>query len=244
VHRFFVPDFSGADRVDLPADEAEHAIRVLRLGVGDAVAVFDGKGRECDARIERVEPKRVEVRVGAPRTPAPEARVDITLAQALLKGDKMDRVLRDAVMLGVSAIQPLLSRRTEVPRMALGSGRRRDRWRRTILSSVKQCGRAVVPAVFETLELSTVVKSASTQPHLMFVEPTPGASVAGLADLEGRRPSRAMILIGPEGGWDRREIDEASGAGVTLVTLGGSVLRADAAAAAAIVVLRYIWRDL
>ena len=69
----------------------------------------------------------------------------MTLAQALLKSDKMDRVIRDAVMLGVAAVQPFVSRRTDVPMKALEKGGRQDRWDRTVISSAKQCGRAVVP---------------------------------------------------------------------------------------------------
>ena len=76
----------------------------------------------------------------------------MTLAQALLKSDKMDRVIRDAVMLGVAAVQPFVSRRTDVPMKAVASGGRQDRWERTVIASVKQCGRAVVPPVYETQE--------------------------------------------------------------------------------------------
>ena len=105
--------------VDLPEDEAQHLSRVLRLKAGEAIAVFDGQGREALARVASVTSRRVSVRVVEPRAAAPEPRVAVTLAQALLKSDKMDRVIRDAVMLGVAAVQPFVSRRTDVPMKAV-----------------------------------------------------------------------------------------------------------------------------
>lgn len=246
MHRFYVPELSHDGVSQLPDDEAQHLARVLRLNAGDTVAVFDGKGREALACVESVASRRVTVKILEPRTPAPEAAVAVTLAQALLKSDKMDRVIRDAVMLGVSAIQPFVSRRTDVPRAALRTGVRQDRWDRTVVASVKQCGRAVVPPVLDTQDFAAVLASTSGRVRVMLVEPGSGGdvAVADVASLEGRRPSEAMVWVGPEGGWDPGEVRDAARAGVTLVSLGGRVLRADAAAAAAIAVLRYIWRDL
>lgn len=229
--------------MQLPDDEAQHLARVLRLKPGDSVAVFDGKGVEAMARVETVSARRVTVRVTQPGAAAPEPAVAITLAQALLKRDKMDRVVRDAVMLGVAAIQPIVSKRTDVPRAALRSGVRQDRWERTVISSVKQCGRAVVPPVLETMEFDRLIRSGGSRVKLMFVEPGAGR-VDDLTALEGKRPSEVMILIGPEGGWDPQEVEAAAAAGVKLVTFGKRTLRADAAAAAAIAVLQYVWKDL
>ena len=229
---------------DLPEPESQHLSRVLRLKPGDLIAVFDGRGHEATARIESVASTRVHVRVVEPRAAAREPRVAVTLAQALLKSDKMDRVIRDAVMLGVAAIRPFVSRRTDVPMKAFEKGGRQERWDRTVISSVKQCGRAVVPPVYETKDFATLLQSTSEQMRLMFVEPGAGVDVADLTSLEGRPPSEAMVVVGPEGGWDPGEITEAAAAGVTLLSFGARVLRADAAAAAVISVLRYIWRDL
>jgi 16S rRNA (uracil1498-N3)-methyltransferase len=244
VHRFYAPGFPAAAVFELPADEAQHLTRVLRLRAGDDVAVFDGAGREALARVVSVTSRRVSVQVVEPRIAAPEPRVAITLAQALLKNDKMDRVVRDAVMLGVTAVQPFVSRRTDVPMNAVKKGGRQDRWDRTVIASVKQCGRAVVPPVHATKEFGDLLRSNDGGNWLMFVEPGGAANVLDAASLEGQRPSEATVLIGPEGGWDPREISDAEEAGVTLLSFGARVLRADAAAAAVISVLRYIWRDL
>ena len=102
VHRFFAPALDpGDETVTLPRDEAEHLMRVLRLGVGDTIAVFDGRGHEFLARVVRRDPWRRARAVGGAEERADEPAVALTLVQAVLKGDKMDDVVRDAVMLGV-----------------------------------------------------------------------------------------------------------------------------------------------
>ena len=240
-----MPDLPPSGVACLPEGEARHLSRVLRLRPGDVVAVFDGKGREMDARVESIGGRKVAVQLLDARQPAAEPAVSVTFAQALLKSDKMDRVIADAVMLGATAIQPLVTRRTDVPAAAVRSGIRQERWGRSVIASVKQCGRAVVPPVLATQSFFDVV-SSSTLPRFMFVEPA-AASIGPVTDvtrLESQRPREAMVMIGPEGGWDPDELRAAIAGGATLVTLGSRVLRADAAGAAALAVLRYLWGDL
>ena len=110
---------SGDETVLLPKDEAEHLVRVLRLGPGDTVAVFDGRGLEFLAKVVTADRRDVRVQVLSRVEPAAEAAVPLTLVQAVLKGDKMDDIVRDAVMLGVAAIQPIVTTRTEVTVAAL-----------------------------------------------------------------------------------------------------------------------------
>src|SRR5438034_5771104 len=141
MHRFYAPGFVLQQDVALPEDEAHHLAKVRRLKAGDLVAVFDGAGHEAMACVQKIAGRRVTVKAVETRVTAQEPGIAITLAQALLKSDKMDGVIRDAVMLGVAAIQPLTTARTEVPRAIVDS--RHDRWHRTVIASVKQCGRAV-----------------------------------------------------------------------------------------------------
>ena len=155
--RFYAPGATSAgDLATLPADEAQHLTRVLRLKAGDSIRVFNGRGGEFNATVESVVKQVVRVSVGAAGKPAPETRVAITLAQAVLKGDKMDDVVRDAVMMGVAAIQPIVTVRSEVSLAALERGRRRDRWQRIAISSAKQCGRAVVPTMLDPRPLESL----------------------------------------------------------------------------------------
>src|SRR5262245_57430892 len=246
MHRFFAPALDPGDEfVTLPRDEAEHLTRVLRVGVGDTVAVFDGRGREFLAKVAAAMRRDVRVQLVSRVEPAAEAAVPITLVQAVLKGDKMDEVVRDAVMLGVAAVQPIVTKRTETTVASLLRSARVDRWRRIAIASVKQSRRAVVPPIQMPLTLGSALDEPAASLRLMLVEPGAAAGVERLSVLQTLPPPRdASVLIGPEGGWTEEECATARHLGVRLVTLGHRTLRADAVAVAAISVLQFLWGDL
>jgi 16S rRNA (uracil1498-N3)-methyltransferase len=244
VPRLYVPFLSSGTRIlNLPPDEATHLARVLRLKAGAAVQVFDGRGFECEARVSAVARHDVTIEVGRPIAPAPECRVRVTLAQAVLKGDKIDDVIRDAVMMGVAAVQPLLTARTDVPAAAFARGGRLERWRRIAISSAKQCGRAVVPEICEPLLLAACLEADRSELRVMLVEPSAAALEPAATPLP-RRVASAAVLIGPEGGWAADEVSAAVTAGCRTVTLGGRTLRADATPLVALSVLQYVWGDI
>jgi 16S rRNA (uracil1498-N3)-methyltransferase len=241
--RFYAPDAARGKVIALPDDEAQHLRRVLRLTAGSPVIVFDGRGREFDAIVEKTGKSGALVAVGAPRpVTAREPRVVVTLAQAVLKGDKMDAVVRDAVMMGAAAIQPIVTSRTEVTLAALERGRRRDRWQRVAVSSSKQCGRAVVPEVLEPMAFETLVAPGPIGSAFMFVEPAAATKVMPLASVGADPPDEAAVFVGPEGGWTPEEVDSA--ARVThLVTMGSRTFRADAMALVALSALFTVWKE-
>jgi 16S rRNA (uracil1498-N3)-methyltransferase len=172
--------------------------------------------------------------------------VAVTLVQAVLKGDKMDDVVRDAVMLGATAIQPVISARSETTRAALERGRRRERWERVAISSAKQCGRAVVPPIHEPEPFQAIMELIDERqlpgPALMMVEPHADVETASLADIEGPPPREASLLAGPEGGWTPDEIAAASGR-CRLTTFGRRTIRGDAMALVAIAALYAKWGE-
>jgi len=233
VHRFFAPALDAGDEmVALPRDEGEHLRRVLRLGVGDTVTVFDGRGHEWLARVARAEA-------------AAEPQVPVTVAQAVLKGDKMDDVIRDAAMLGAAAIQPVVTTRAETTIAALMRGARVDRWRRVALASVKQARRAVLPEIRVPLTLEHVLEEPASALRLMLVEPSALAEVEPLSAIQQLPvPADVTLFIGPEGGWTEHEWRSAQAHGVRLVRLGRRTLRADAVPVAALSVLQFLWGDL
>ncbi len=260
MHRFFAPSLDpGDETVTLPREEGEHLTRVLRLGAGDTVSVFDGRGHEFSARVVAAERRDVRVQLVSRVEPAAEPSVALTLAQAVIKGDKMDDIVRDAVMLGVAAVQPLVTARTESTVAALTKSNKVDRWQRVALASVKQSRRAVLPEVRRPLTLEAFLGDPPTALRVMLVEP--GAARAGQAGQAGRAgqvgepeplsvlqgmpvPQDATLFVGPEGGWTEKEIALAREHGVRLVTLGHRTLRADATPVAAISVLQFLFGDL
>lgn len=227
----------------LSAEEAHHLTHVLRLRAGDEISVFDGAGREFRARIDRAGRQGAELTLLEEIAAAAESRVRIMLGQAVLKGEKMDAVVRDATMMGVAVIQPLVTAHAAVPRRAVA----RDgltRWHRVAIASSKQCGRAHVPSIGELRDLREWMDSAGADQRLILVEPNASAAVTPIGALARETPRSAALLVGPEGGWAPEEIAAAVDAGWTALTLGRRTLRADAAAAVAIGILQYVWNDL
>lgn len=241
--RFFAPTLdAGDDIVTLPREEGEHLVRVLRLGAGDSVAVFDGRGHEFTGRVVAAARRDVRVQVLSRVEPVPESPVAMTLVQSVLKGDKMDEVIRDAVMLGVTAIQPMVAKRSETTVGALLRGARVERWRRVALASVKQSRRATLPDIRTPLTFEHYLGEPAPALRLMLVEPSSAATHRDLTPLRTLAvPADAAILVGPEGGWDAQECTAAAERGVRMVTLGPRTLRADAVPIAALSVLQFLW---
>jgi 16S rRNA (uracil1498-N3)-methyltransferase len=173
--------------------------------------------------------------------------VAITIAVAALKGDKMDDVVRDAVMIGAATIQPIVTTRAEVSLSVLERGRRRERWARVAVSAAKQCGRAVVPQVREPIEFAGLVDALRAltlpQPALMLVEPSADASASAVTEVDPTPPREATVVIGPEGGWTPAEVEQGA-AVCRLVRLGARTIRADAMAIVAIAALFTLWREM
>jgi len=224
--------------IDLPEPVARHAVRVLRLPPGAAVVLFDGRGGEYEARIERIEKDRVMAALGAWREVERESPLAVTLIQAVQAGEKMDFTIQKAVELGVSAIVPVDSRRSVTRLSGERAGRRVAHWQGVAASACEQCGRNQVPQVapLEKLE-SWLARPAVGGLRLMLA---PDAEHA-LADLPLAR--QVQMLIGAEGGLDPQEVVAAQQVGFQPVRLGPRVLRTETAALAALAAMQALWGD-
>ena len=237
-----IDDASTTARLD--ADETRHLSHVLRLRIGDEVTVFDGAGREFRARVERVTRDGAELALIEATAAASEPAVRVTLAQAALKGEKMDDVVRDATMMGVVAIEHLVTAHTVA---YLKPGSAPERWRRIAIASAKQCRRAVVPAIGRGMTFDDWLARDAAELKVMLVEPAAEAATATARDYAAfpeNRPESASVLVGPEGGWNMAEVARAIAAGYRPLTLGGRTLRADAVPVVALSVLQHRWGDL
>jgi len=212
---------------------------VLRLREGDELVLFDGRGRQWLGRIARATRDEVLVDVVDPLPALPEPPVAVTLAVALLKGDQMSGVVRDAVALGVSAIVPFVSQHVALPAPAWRT-RAVERWTRIAVSSAAQCGRAVVPTVSQVVRFGELLAGPAFDARLMCVEPA-HAAAAGPGRPMTPPPGSALLLVGPEGGWSDDEIGDARAAAVEWVHLGPRTLRAEVAPTVALSVLWATW---
>ena len=242
--RFYAPglDPSRPDTI-LPSDESHHLVRVMRLGAGDEIAVFDGEGHEFEARVVRADRNGAAVAIGTPIFSAPEPAVPTVLVQAVLKGDKMDAVVRDATMAGVARIVPVVTERSLVGLSALGRAHAHERWRRVAVSSAKQCRRARLPTIDPPHPLSEWLQAPFDGRRLLLVEPSTDARgvLPMRAALAGPLPPAVACIVGPEGGWSADEQDAAVRAGCVLVSLGQMTLRADAVGLVAVSIVSFMY---
>jgi 16S rRNA (uracil1498-N3)-methyltransferase len=236
--RVYAPD-ARLDRpiVELPSDEAHHLKHVLRLRAGDAVTVFDGAGREWAGRIATAGRSGVGVTLGEPIDPVPEPAVRVVLAIGLLKGDQMDAVVRDATMLGVAEIVPMITAHVAVSGRAREGDKALSRWSRVAIASARQSGRAVVPRIGTMTPFETVLRETARDQAVIATEPAVASATVLPAP---EQPRAALVLVGPEGGWSREEIELALMEGARPKQLGPRTLRAEAAP---IVLLSALWTE-
>ncbi len=211
-----------------------YLLRVLRLKAGDALEVFDGRGASFDARISAATADAATLQLGPPRvTPAARA---ITLIQGLPKADKLELVLQKGTELGAAAFRPAACERSVV-KLDGKEEKKQQRWQRIAEEAARQCERADVPEVFVPQPLLDAVRAL-----------TPGTRVLVLDEEETALPLSAAVIddapialvIGPEGGLSRAEVEQLHSMGATSVTLGPLILRTETAGLAALAVLRHL----
>jgi 16S rRNA (uracil1498-N3)-methyltransferase len=249
--RFYAP-LSAFDsdlrNVTLASDEARHLREVLRLKVGDEVYVFNGAGKEFHCRVEESRRDSAQLEVLAEVDPArPESRLHLTLAVALLKGEKFDLVVQKATELGVYEVVPVATKLADIRlRDESDAAKRVARWQRIALEAAKQSGRAVVPRIAIPVSFASLINEADAEPQarrLMFSERN-GQSLTKATELLPTKGFPLTALVGSEGGWTDEELTGAREAGWTIVTLGGRTLRAETAAIAVAVLLQHLAGDL
>lgn len=241
VRRFFVEGLDkGLTSVKVSGDEFIHLKRVLRLSKGSEVTVFDGKGLELDGTIESVEGGYALVKVTGAREGFRESRIEITLIQGLLKGDKPEFVVQKATELGVDTISFFTSERTvPLPDKGLAKGLR---WRKAAVEAAKQCGRPVVPDIKPPAPLKDALSSIDCDLRLMLWE---GGSARSIKELLSGSASRTVaLLVGPEGGFSEEEVRLALQQGFSPVGLGPRILRAETAAVSAVSIIQFALGDL
>ena len=225
----------------LPPAAAHHVTRVLRLGVGDFLTVFNGRGGEYDATIERASRGAVNVDVGAHDAVDRESALAVELGQAICKGDRMDLVVRKATELGVRAVRPIVCERTVVKLDPARAERRIAHWRAIAVHAAQQSGRTRVPEVGGVEDLDAWLGRPGSGPGIV-LEPRAGAAPR---ELDRPRPGETVrLLVGPEGGLSPREVERARAAAFTALRLGPRVLRTETAAMVALSVMQALWGDL
>jgi 16S rRNA (uracil1498-N3)-methyltransferase len=233
--RFFLPSHVWGNEPALVGDEARHLAQVLRIQLGEKIIVFDGDGRRATAEVLSVARDRVVLKL-LDRQPSARPLPAITLAQAIPKGKNMDLIVQKSVELGVSAIQPLVTRYTVVQP---GDGKA-EKWRRVALEACKQCGQDVLPNISEPQAFDRWIATQADFSGLKLIASLAPEALPMRETLHQHLgTSKVTLLIGPEGDFSSYETAAALAAGFIPISLGDIVMRVETATFFCVSAVRY-----
>jgi 16S rRNA (uracil1498-N3)-methyltransferase len=240
---FCAPATTEPAEITLSAEESHHLVVVNRAKLGDTVVAFDGRGTEWISELvgDRKAGAVLKVRFRQKMPPLP---YEITLGQALPKGQFMDAIVRKATEIGVAHIAPLESERTQVHLDGDRQDKKIEKWQVAALEAAKQCGNPFVPDVQPVQNASACMETARGYDLKLIASLQPGARslkavLAGFQTAQNRPPRKVLWLIGPEGDFTPAELSLAKTCGFEFVTLGPLVLRCETAATYALSILSY-----
>lgn len=236
LSRFFIDAPLTLGEHELPEAQAHYIGRVLRMAEGDALQVFDGSGTEYRGTLLEVGKKRVRVQLTESFPGQAESALRIHLGQGLSRGERMDWAIQKATELGVSEITPIVSERCEVRLKDERAEKRQAHWQQVAVSACEQCGRSVVPVIHSPVPLADWLKRTEADLKLVLhpvAEPL----------TRHEKPGTLAFLIGPEGGLNDNEVDQAKDAGFHAARLGPRVLRTETAPVVALSVAQQLWGD-
>lgn len=233
-----------AAQVVITDEDYHYLCRVLRLAQGDRLVLFDGVGTEADAEIARIGPRALELRVLERHPAMPPRGPELVLMQGLAKGDKLDLVVQKATELGVTRILPVITQRSIEQLDIRRADARRQRWEKIAREAARQSGRVDVPQIEPVALFVAAVVAAPADALRLLLTPEARYQHPLRSVLPKKPPARAVIAVGPEGGFTTEEMDLARRVGFHSVGLGPRVLRTETAALAALAVLGFAIGDL
>jgi 16S rRNA (uracil1498-N3)-methyltransferase len=239
--RIHIPDVElpASSSLRLPDAAFRHLVQVLRLRAGERFVVFDGRGGEFTATLDAVGKRDATAVLGERLAVDRESPLDLTLAQCVSKGERMDYTLQKAVELGVTRIVPLLSSRSVVKLDAERWDKKLEHWRGVIVSACEQSGRTRIPDVAAPCALPTWLDDSAAHGMRVTLDPLGHHAWRELPAPAGP----VTLLVGPEGGLSEHELHRAREAGFIGIRMGPRVLRTETAGVAAIAALQALWGD-
>lgn len=239
--RFFNPSpLHVGQTLPLSDNAMAHAIRVMRLKVGDDLTLFCGDGYDYTCTLDQIEKKSAWVKVLDSVKVENESPLTIRLLQGISSGDRMDYTLQKAVELGVSEIFPLSTERSVTKLSGDRAEKRVEHWQGVVIAACEQSGRAVVPKVHSPLTLAQWLTQFGEPAALNITLNPTGAK--RLSELQA--PTTAVnMLIGPEGGLSPAEIALANQHAFQSILIGPRILRTETAALTALACMQAAWGD-
>ncbi len=240
MRRFFItPEELKSDPPAVTGQESAHITSVLRLKAGDRVVLFDGTGYEYDAAILNLSKGYVAFRILGRRAGRLEPTSSITLALALLKDRKMDLLARQLTELGMAELFPFSCERSIPNPDPARIQARRERWEKIVHESMKQCKRSHPMHIGPFSSYSEIIAMGERfDRKILFWERAETPLEPSLNEDKAKKDT-VLAVLGPEGGFSGREVDQARSSGFVTASMGPLVLRAETAAVAAAALLQY-----
>lgn len=246
MQRYFVePSQFGEREVTISGEDARHIGKVMRSKPGDKLIVSDGISREVLAEIMKIEPQEVTAAIIDALVDSAEPWLQVTVAQSLPKGDKMEIVIQKCTEIGATSFVPFLSERTVVQYDQKKEEKRLSRWRKIAKEAAEQAHRSKIPILEIPKTWDELLSSLSSYDFVCFCyEKENGQQLRDalkpfVQNLVSGKPYRVAVIVGPEGGFTEEEVHEAEAAGAVSVGLGRRILRTETAAMAALTCIMY-----
>ena len=227
--RFFIQsaDLAGG-RAVITGEDAQHITKALRMKPGEHVTLCDEAGVEYET-VLLLTGERVECEILSAKPSENEPPYRAVVYQALVKGDRFETVLMKATELGAARIVPVASARCTVRLEPKEYAKKRERWQRIAAEAAKQCGRARIPDVTDPMPFAAAVKEAARAELPLFCYEAEGTDPLPVHLAGERTPETVSVVIGPEGGFEEAEADEARALGMKMTGLGRRILRTETA---------------
>ena len=240
-HRLYISQpLSGNKELTVEGEQAHYLSRVLRLKPGSNVTLFDGSGSEYPSVVVAAKRQSVLLQTGQRVSRDAESHLPLRLIQGISRGERMDFVVQKATELGVQQISPVLSEYSVVKLKAERAQKRMQHWNKIAQSACEQCGRNKIPIIDEPIALHELLQRVELAACNLMLNPSAAVSLQHIDKAE----SAVNLLIGPEGGLSDAEIEFATNAGFTSVSLGPRVMRTETAALAAVAIIQALWGDI
>lgn len=240
--RFYVPNIVVKDGIlRVEGAEAKHIQKVLRLKKGDWVTVFNGSEMDYEGVIIQETTSSILINIKNVSSSIQEPPIEITIAQSLLKGEKMDYLIQKAVELGVKKIIPFFSSRSIPKYDRLKSLSRHKRWEKIAIEASKQCGRGIIPEICLSKSYSEVLNLSSSDSLNLILWEKEGLR---LKEILKNKKEKVLFIVGPEGGFNLDEIKQAEKLGFITVNLGKRIMRSETASLTLISIIQYEWGDI
>ncbi len=237
-------DYQANQTLSLPKEQAHYALTVLRLKNNFAIEAFNGKGLLATGKLIVTSRRSADFHIETVSQPQTESPLDITLVQAISKGDRMDYSIQKAVELGVTHIQPILTEHCDVKLTHDKFEKRQQQWQSIAINACEQSGRTTVPTIHPIQTYADWLQETAQKSSPLFGLVLDPYAPHTLKTLEYPNFSPPIqLLIGPEGGLTETEVQHAKQAGLTPIQLGPRILRTETAGPAVIAILQSLWGD-